>query len=577
MGMKSNCFKFLMICGVGFSCVRGDAALRTLPVISSWNSGTRTALIEELLKPETDINASKAELKAWLIENSTASKIRHPSWPQVLRICEWQVLREKVHGIDAGTWRWMMNDAELTESLFRNLKPEDNPQKVLELLQTFHQAAPDYFPKYNSLALAFAMVWDKPLIPKIHRQIGAAKIPTDASTPLDRFRFYVECNAKAALEWDPSRLPVDCLKFMVDSAVSLDELRWAQKHVRVTRGKFDSVFSSIRYDHVRLDAGSFVWPGPDYRLADIQEQGGICVDQAYFAAVSGKAHGIPTLLFTGEGRRGGHAWFGYLKAMDRWDFDCGRYAYDKYATGSALDPQTRLVISDHELDYLSKRCRDQVNFQLSGLMVEAAKLHDEVGMTNKALALVTEAITADSRNYDAWLYREALLRAAGNVTGLKAQLESVIQRFASYPDIKVEAQKKLVDLFISVGKTNDARNMTASIVRQNMDERSDLGIEVLEENILKKMEADDFEGALRDFKTVVRRFEAETGAVTSLLSVFVNKCIEKKQLKTDSEAVEVVRKRVATGSPGTQKFLGAIEQRLEMARRGPAQSNGQLR
>ena len=34
------------------------------------------------------------------------------------------------------------------------------------------------------------------------------------------------------------------------------------------------------------------------------------MDQAYFISVTGKAKGVPTVLFLGQGRSGGHAWVG---------------------------------------------------------------------------------------------------------------------------------------------------------------------------------------------------------------------------------------------------------------------------
>jgi len=115
------------------------------------------------------------------------------------------------------------------------------------------------------------------------------------------FTFYAESNEKKQLAWNLTQLPAEHLKFVVDSAVSLDELRWAQKQVRNPKSDFSGVYSSIRYDEERVNAQTFHWPYPVYSLADIRKNGGICIDQAYFAWLAGKANGIPTLLFMERG------------------------------------------------------------------------------------------------------------------------------------------------------------------------------------------------------------------------------------------------------------------------------------
>ena len=89
------------------------------------------------------------------------------------------------------------------------------------------------------------------------------------------------------------------------------ELDWARESVKLRRASFDKIFSSIKYDKPRLEGGIFRWPYGDYSLGSIKEKGGICVDQAYFSSMAGKAKGIPTLTFVGQGSGGGHAWFGF--------------------------------------------------------------------------------------------------------------------------------------------------------------------------------------------------------------------------------------------------------------------------
>jgi len=78
------------------------------------------------------------------------------------------------------------------------------------------------------------------------------------------------------------------------------------------------------------------------------------VDQAYFSSMAGKAKGIPTLTFVGQGSGGGHAWFGFLKNPGRWETDCGRYENQNYPVGNAIDPQLWKLITDDELGALAR-------------------------------------------------------------------------------------------------------------------------------------------------------------------------------------------------------------------------------
>ena len=62
-----------------------------------------------------------------------------------------------------------------------------------------------------------------------------------------------------------------------------------------------------------------MWSGSSYRLIDIGRAGGICADQAFYMTQCGKAKGIPTVIFVGQGQNGGHAWTGFMPEPGKWD------------------------------------------------------------------------------------------------------------------------------------------------------------------------------------------------------------------------------------------------------------------
>lgn len=527
-----------------------------------WNQNTRKLFVEELLHAP-DIQAKADELKAWLIKNYVPTQLAlRPVWGEILGLYKCQTLRKTVSGVSESTWEWVMDDADLTSEFICNLAPQDNVDRVLGILEDLHRAAPERFPVYNSLALAFALVWDDPPSWRVHNQLGQASVPQDASTVTDRFLFYVACNEKNGLEWNLRKLPAEYLKYVVDSAVSLDELRWAQKHVRLTKATYAKVFFSIKYDTARLDAGQYNWPFPVYSLEAIQKKGGICVDQAYFAVMSGKANGIPTLYFHGPGRRGGHAWIGYLKSKDEWELDCGRYAYDKYATGYARDPQTGEVITDHELDYLSKAFRLSEAYRTAQYMADAARLMAESGDRQGALSAINDAINQESRDYNLWLVKEAWLVEDNRTAELKLFYPAMIQRFAGTPDLKVETQQKLMAFQETQGNTNEVKKISNAIIRRNANDRSDLSLAVIEKNVERKLGADDYAGAFKELASASARFSGETGPMLNMLKKFVFVCLVNNEFKTADKAIRYFKGNLKF-DPITRRKFEDIEQAVK--------------
>lgn len=536
--------------------------LTALPSLQNWTANSRTSLVEELARTQ-NVKIAGDELKSWLINNYKSAFIANKSacWSQVLGLYKWQKLRQEINGAPEAAWNWLMTDQALTDEFFQNLSPRDDAGRVICILDDIHQKAPDKFPAYNSLALAFALVWDNPPPLKMHNQIGSASVPQDSSTVAERFLFYVNSNEKNILEWDLRKLPAEHLEFVVDSAVSLDELSWAQKHVRARKGTYDTVFASIKYDERRLKTGVFTWPFPIYSLAEIQKRGGICVDQAYFAALSGKANGIPTLFFDGSGRRGDHAWFGYLKGKDKWDMDCGRYTYDKYATGFSRDPQTGQDITDHELDYLSKNFRNGAAYQSARLMADAARLMAESGDIKSALSAVDDALKQENRDYETWLLKESLLKDEKQAADMEQFYTAMGQRFENYPDLKVQTQEKLMALHEAQGETNETKKIRQSIISRNARNRTDLSLDIMGKSIQDKVEANDYPGALKEFKSAIQKFSGESGPMLNLLQSFVDSCLAKNERKTAADAIRYFKNRIVLDGATKNKF-DKIEQRV---------------
>ena len=201
---------------------------------------------------------------------------------------------------------------DLQKTFLKALHPEDNQPRALAIFLSVASKHPDKIEKYASLASAYAVVFDQPF-PRNwpHHQVPKKDVLFSPSSPPERFSDMVQAHSSRKLEYDPSQLSVNELMFVIDHPRTTSELEWARESESFRRSGFDKIFSSIQYDHPRLNASVFSWPHGKYSLESIRAKGGICVDQAYFRSMVGKAKGIPPLTFVGQGSGGGHAWFGF--------------------------------------------------------------------------------------------------------------------------------------------------------------------------------------------------------------------------------------------------------------------------
>lgn len=389
-----------------------------------------------------------------------------------------------------------------------HLHPRDKTDRALALLLALHKADPEAVQRYPALAVATALVHDTPCpFPWPHHQVSASDLPGPPVPPVDLFLWFVEASRKRKLLLDPATLSVTQLKFLVDTRLPLSELDWARQEIRANAQNFDKVFGSIRYDRNRIVLRQYKWNGGPYTLANIQKNGGICVDQAHFAATAGKAHGLPTLYFRGQGNEGGHAWFGYLRDARRWELDCGRYESQNYPVGHAIDPQTWEIINDAELEFLTGDLERQPNFAAASALLSWTQLHpgDPLNAT----------LRADIRQQApyfvaAWRAEQADI-ASSPVATQKTFWEAWIRQFNRVTDLKLEGQNGLLEVLKKEGLHAEATTLQKQILQQNRRKRFDLGIGAGADLLFTRIEDGDWAGADREFKSLVRKFDDKGG------------------------------------------------------------------
>jgi hypothetical protein len=463
------------------------------------------------------------------------------------------------------TFMALGQDEGVSHLFVEKLDPRwDKPVGALHVLLSLAEAGPD-LDEYAALGVAFAVVWDQPF-PEgwPHRQVAPAAVPIGDLDVVQRFNFYVQSNRDHKLVLDPTQLSVENLKFLVDSEVKLSELRYAQGN-RTSLSHFADAYFSINYDRARITTTPqvYVWPGDTYTLADIEKAGGICIDQAYYAATVGKGLGIPTIRFTGYGMDGAHAWFGYLGSSGKWELDCGRYEEQDFPKGFAVDPQTWQKIDDSTLENVFKNGAANVNFAPAMAALAWAHLHESDPV---AYGKILDDARGIMPEWSAtWRLQAELIDAGHDLDRKKTFYQDWVTQFSNFPEMKVEGQTRLY-LALEQANDPDADGLLKDIILQNRSEGFDLGIDAGAAAIDAKLKAQDWDGVRETYDRAVRDF-GEQGGLTLFARIIyplTKACLASNHVELADHVLSFAQDRV-TMDPSSQvgqefmKLKGEVE------------------
>jgi hypothetical protein len=401
---------------------------------------------------------------------------------------------------------------------------------VFQVLGDLQEHAGAKLETYPALAVALAVVYDI-ATPQYwpHPQVDHAKVPLHWGNWNDLFDYFVGEDENQKLLVDPKTLRADILKYMVDVPIEISELIWARDHVRKSRSSFNEVFGMVKYDMKRYDTKDLIWLGDAYTLENILKTNGICVDQAYFAFLSGKARGLPTIYFSGQGRDGGHAWFGYLKGEDKWDMEAGRYEGQQYVTGVARDPQNWQIITDHQLAFITNHITNTEDYQRSNALLQLATL--PVTMDPKTrLDLLRQAKTTCPQHLGVWRALASQLQKEEDKSELKPHYEAMLEQFKGDADIRTEIQKSLLAVAQASSDVESIASLKKDIATPGRN-RSDLGIKAAAAQLQEKLAALDYDNAVQDYKSSIRKFADDGGGnlLYGLIRPFVLKLHQEGQ------------------------------------------------
>ena len=455
---------------------------------------------------------------------------------------------------------WVVSNPEFSSEFFSNLKAVDRLQNVLGILDGLYRRNPEAFARYSSLALAIALVYDVPPPPNWpHSQVSPESLPRKLPNPAFTYERLMREDRLGHTFFRLTQMKADELKFVVDTAAPESELNWAEASVPVSLDQLEVAYRMIRYRTDRAsDYAKMVWAGGPYTLQAILLQGGICVDQAYFATEVGKARGVPTLFFGGEGQGGRHAWFGFLDSTRKWRLDAGRYAEQRLVTGHALDPQTWMEISDHEIQFLSERFRLLPSFAQSRVQEEFAEDFMQRQDFARAARAARSAVNFERRNLNAW---ETLLAANAQLNLDPSRQEAVMREAAlaytpRYPDLVVWYTNRICQSLRARGEISRADYEERGLAARFRGERADLSIQQASGILSRSIATQPIQDQIATYNAILSQFGH--GAGTQFFDQIVTSFAEhlsQGNLKPQArEAIERARV-VLEAQPGTTLYM----------------------
>lgn len=455
----------------------------------------------------------------------------------------------------------IISDAEFSSTFFYLLTPYDYLPGTLGILDRLYAHDPALFSRYDQLALAIALVYDVPPPPHWpHGQVSAELLSRQLRDPLEVFEFWIEADQAGVTLHDLARLGASELKFVVDTAAPALELTWVQQRVEFDFDSLPRAYDAVAYRMDRIESGDYAWPGNIYTLPTILAQGGICIDQGYFASHVGKARGVPTLLFRGAGLDGRHAWFGYLDGQQKWQLDVGRYAEQKLVVGLAFDPQTWGNVNDHELAFLAERFHRLPQFRQSRAWFYLAQEHLRTGDLTAAVAAARKATGFEPRNVSAWDVRVIAERAAElSLVKRESTLREAARALQRYPDLYARFMRAAILTMRERGQNSAADHQERMLARKFTVDRSDIAIAQAAVMLNRTMAEDDASTQLRVFESALRQFGigAGMGAFDRLIRPFFEHAM-KEGRKDDARTILLLTLRFIPVEPDTQ-FASEME------------------
>jgi hypothetical protein len=426
------------------------------------------------------------------------------------------------------TAEWILGSGQRLHSLVELVDPVDKPGECFRIIGQLRKHDPDGAVEYYDLVLAIAVVMDQRSDGRMHGQMGRNLLPAEKD-PAKVYDYFKALYSSSVSKIEYAKLGASELVFVVVPA-PMGEWEWARDHVDGSLGGWDKKYSDIEYDHSRLNGSRFSWDSGTYILRDIEKLGGICVDQAYYAVLTARAHGIPALYFHGSGKSANHAWFAYMKGQGDWVLDVGRYQGDSYTTGYAVHPQTLGIMTDHDVEYACERSLHSVDAAQAGIYVSIAEVlldRDPEG----ALRCARLARELSNKLLRAWQIEQEMLLRQKDYDGVVELFGEKKDAFRKYPDILVESARQIETALRKDGRDDEADGLMRSAAATVGDDRDDLSRSFESDRINQIIASGDMKKARKELEQMLDDQKGEGNKITGLIQQYVKVTKESGQTR----------------------------------------------
>ena len=429
----------------------------------------------------------------------------------------------------------------------------DNLENVFKILNSIWKDNPENFKSYVNLAFAIAIVFDTPP-PEAwpHGQVSVEVLPRKFQEPLEAFKIWVSDRQKGRLLSQIEKLSIEELKFLVATVATSTDRLWAQRSVSTNVAGIAKLYSTIKYDHARLDRKAFDWEGDTYTLQGIKSKGGICTDQSYFTSEIAKAKGLPAFIFSGAGSDGFHAWVAYMQKSGKWNFSVGRFASGRFVTGTTIDPQTWQRATSHSLESLTQGFRKSQKYRISELHTSFANLYFINKKYTNAVKSANEAVKSDSRNFDSWKVLYEATVELGDSTQADKVCYNAMRSFGRSPDNDAFFRKIMLEKLSKDGKKAEAKKLSNAFVIKNKNNRPDLAMYFARVGLMAEIEDNDAKKLKSSYKKLFNIFKGDLAmTLNGIVVPVLQKLAKDGKTEKMKEVAELTRQIIKTSKDET--------------------------
>ncbi len=351
--------------------------------------------------------------------------------------------------------------------------------------------------KYLNLALACSL-----LRPEVAQSSGMVRNPQSPILSVSEvYDYFREMDAKKKLTVDVKKASVSQLLYVVDVRLPRSEFDWVQENMNYPQAQWGKAYSSIRYLMERATNNKD--PYTHYTFEELRKEGGVCRDQAYFAANTAKCKGIPAVYIVGDGDRGPHAWIATLVDGVTWK-QTGSYGYN---TGRFNNPCSGRGQHESVLLSQTKMTTDErLSAAAEGMVV--SDYLSRIGCSTEARAAAKYVTTAFPRLTASWANRLKVLTIdpenmpdEDTWRQISRELGRLGRHNAELLDFAAEIESGHLMEGKSVASQKSAMKRSLRKLQRNVgNERSDLVLEAVERQASLLVEAKDKRGLAALYK-----------------------------------------------------------------------------